>query len=163
MRTLVHRPGKYDPLPRLLHEIATAEDIGHYFDELAEQAEEFTEADRRDLLDLAESAALLGLLASAADRPHGEQVLLYLWSPVPAGARYVGALFDAYERDGFLPADEGEGRAWWGLESRRVPCDHPWPSAALVVRPRNDVVGAREDRAVVCACVRGVRQASRWR
>jgi DNA polymerase III delta prime subunit len=125
-RALAWRPYSTGPPRRnLLGELAAAQDIQLYLEELASQAVRFGEPDRLRLLELAEESALLEALAEASENPTGEAVVLYLWTANVAEQAWVDQLASLYHRRGFIRGVEDEAESstlgnWWGLEQMWV-------------------------------------------
>jgi hypothetical protein len=84
-----------------------------------------------------EETALLEVLALASERSMGEQVLLYVWTPSPAGQAWVDTLAGAYEHTGFVQRmaswDREFEMSWWALERSWVEVPEK-DAAALLVR-----------------------------
>jgi hypothetical protein len=125
-------PGEKVPRRNLLGEMAAAQDLSLYLAEVAQQAVRFTDADRLRLVELAEQAALLEVLAAASDRPSGEQVVLYLWSPGVAAVPYARWLARRYAH--FPLVGRSSGADWWGLEQTLLELPESVSGEAILVR-----------------------------
>src|SRR5262249_44186370 len=111
-----------EPHRNLLAEMAAAQDLLLYLEELAGQAAPVIPDEGIDRARLVRQAALLDTLAFASSNPGEEEVLVYLWSAAPGGERWVTWLEERYHGGGLTPElsggpDEGSsGQTWWQLE-----------------------------------------------
>ena len=134
----------FDGGPRygsVLAELAAAEDIRLFLEEMAQRARPFGSAEEAQARALAEDVAVLETLADSVAAGE-EQVLLYLWTANPGGLSRVEELARRYAA-GFLralgrQADVADGDsptvAWWGLEQTVLPLPTDRPERALLVR-----------------------------
>jgi ATP-dependent Clp protease ATP-binding subunit ClpC len=107
----------------VLAELAAAEDIRLFLEEMAQRARPFGTPEEASLLRLAEEVAVLETLAAAVAVGE-EQVLLYVWTANPGGLSRVEQLAACY-RDGF--------RHTLGVEQAALPLPEDQPERAVVV------------------------------
>jgi ATP-dependent Clp protease ATP-binding subunit ClpA len=128
-----------DGAPRraILPEIAAAEDLRLYLEDLAAKAAPFAGNSEWQLLDLVRQAAQLQALADASERAVEEQVAVFVWTTNPAAGEWVRKLGEAFtsldSRSWSWEEDESLTR-WWGLEVVSVEVALPHPARLLVVR-----------------------------
>src|SRR5207248_1479803 len=133
-----------DSAPRrnVVREMAAAQDIHLYLEELAGSAAPVADAGAERLWDLVRHTALLQVLADAAGRPGEERVLLYVWTANPSGAGWAGALAKRYAAARFSPGfrvdlydedDEYGAAHGWGLETKCLPLPASCPGHAFLV------------------------------
>ncbi|MBY0227894.1 MAG: AAA family ATPase [Gemmataceae bacterium] len=115
----------------LLAEVASADDIGLYLEELAEGAKPFGDDERQALVKLADEAAVLDFLAAEAG---GQHCVLYAWTPSASEWRSARDVSRMHETGLGLPAEEGQ--EWWSLAREPVELDpaHGLARSALEVR-----------------------------
>jgi ATP-dependent Clp protease ATP-binding subunit ClpA len=149
-----------EPRRNLLGEMAAAQDLRLYLEELASGAGWVEPAEGPELAPLVRRAALLEALAGARDEPGGEQVLVYLWCAGPGGQRWVDWLADSYREGGLTPqvparwepGDEETPQAWWHLEVAPLKPGPACPGRALLVRglAAGRLAGSEEGTHLVC-------------
>jgi hypothetical protein len=121
----------------VLAEMAAAQEIQLYLQDLAEKAVPLASVGPAGLLRLVRHTALLQLLAEAGAGPE-EQIVLHVGSSGPAGARWAKGLADIYQAYGLTEDLSLEGAApeapWWRLEVTRLPEEDGSAGHALLIK-----------------------------